>query len=111
MAITLTRVPDGDDNWGRHRVVTRDFTALSADAYPAGGVVINASDLGLKFITGVDIAGGSVSMGTNFPVFDIGTVPGGLPTSFKLRYFTASGVEIAGTFGTNVFTRICAYGG
>lgn len=116
MANTITRVPDGDDVWGRHRVVTRDITFDGTVAYVNGtGYTINASDLGLKFITGIDIGGGSIGSGTLFPVFVVSTNAasgaGTLPTSVNIRLFSAVGTELAsGTFTT--FTqRLCAWGG
>lgn len=110
MAQTYTAVPDGFDVWGRNYVRTRDV-ALSG-TYPSGGYTINAQDVGLKFFRGVDVVGGDVSQGTYFVLFDFGTsYAGTLPTSVKLRLFTASGTEATGTLSPSVNVRLCAYGG
>jgi hypothetical protein len=51
MAITLTKVADGENVIGRHKYTIYDV-ALDA-SYPAGGYVIAAGDVGLKFLFGV----------------------------------------------------------
>lgn len=112
MAFTATAVPDGLDVFGRNKVTFRDFKIPNPDAYTAGGYVINASDVGLKFFRGVVVAGGDVSLGTYFPMFDLGTTPAGvLPTTGKLRFFTASGTEATGTISPTINIRLMFIGG
>lgn len=110
MAFTITRVPDGDDAWGRNKVVFKDFTITGS--YTAGGYTINAADVGLKFFRSVEIVGGDVSQLTYFPFFDFGTSPtGGLYTTGKLRLATASGTEATGALSPTVNLRLCFIGG
>lgn len=111
MAITVTKVNDGFDAWGREYVRTFDFHAASGDTYPSGGVVIKAQDVGLKFLRGVVMAGGDVNLGTDFPVVDLGTYPWGLPSQFALRFFSAEGTEISSTFPRDLNLRLLVYGG
>ncbi len=110
MSVTITRVPDGNDTWGREKVEIRDFTITST--YTSGGYVINASDVGLKFFKAVVVGGGDVSLGTYFPMFDLGTTPAGTdPTTGKLRLFTATGVEATGSLSPSVNIRLVFIGG
>lgn len=112
MAISNLRVPDGNDAWGRDKVEIRDFKIPNPDTYTVGGYVINASDVGLKFFKAVVIAGGDVSLGTYFPMFDLGTTPQGTaPTTGKLRFFTATGVEATGTISPTINVRLMFIGG
>lgn len=110
MAFTNTRVPDGDDVFGRNKVMIRDFTISST--YTAGGYTIDAGDVGLKFFRAVVVAGGDVSLGTYFPMFDLGTTPAGnAPKTGKLRFFTATGVEATGTLTPSINIRLMFIGG
>lgn len=109
MALTYTRVPDGDDVWGRNKIKFLDVTITGS--YTATGYSIPATAFGLKAFRGVDPAGGDVSLGTYFPVIDFGTSPAGkLPTTFKLRFFTASGVEATGSLSPSINIRLRAAG-
>ncbi len=110
MSVTITRVPDGNDVWGRERVEIRDFTI--SGTYTSGGYAIAASDVGLKFFKAVVVGGGDVSLGTYFPVFDLGTTPAGNePSTGKLRFFTASGTEATGTLSPAITIRLVFIGG
>jgi hypothetical protein len=53
MALTITRVPDGNDVWGRTRIEYRDITLDTS--YPTGGYNIRASDVGLSNIFGATL--------------------------------------------------------
>jgi hypothetical protein len=112
MAVSYTRVPDGNDVWGRQRQQYLDFLAPNGTTYPAGGFPLTALQFGLKFFNEVEIAGGDVSQGTYFAIFDYGTsFAGKRPTSAKLRLFTASGTELSGSVGASGFNaRIAALG-
>jgi len=90
MAITLTPVRNGEDTWGRTRVTLFDVTGDTS--YPlTAGYVINAQDVGLKFILGAQVEGGNKAGGTVIPHFDFGT-PAGVPaTSAILRLFLPTG--------------------
>jgi hypothetical protein len=92
MSVTLTRVPDGEDVWGRTRVTMFDV-ALDTSYPLTGGYVINAQDVGLKAFKGVDIVGSNKAGGAVLPIFDLTslTSPGQLPTSLALRLFLPSG--------------------
>ncbi len=110
MAFTNTRVPDGNDSWGRNKVEIRDFTVTGT--YTAGGYTIAARDVALKFFRAVVVAGGDVSLGTYFPTFDLGTTPAGnAPLTGKLRLWTATGVEATGTLSPDVNVRLMFIGG
>lgn len=109
MAATYTRVADGNDVWGRQRMQLLDINITGT--YSAGGYTLNAAQFGLKIFRTVDIAGGDVSMGTYFPVFDFGTSSAGKqPTTVKLRFFTTSGVEATGALSPAINIRIIATG-
>ena len=109
MAVVQTRVADGNDVWGRNRVLPLDLTITGT--YTAGGYTLNAVQFGLKIFRTVDVAGGDVSLGTYFPVFDFGTSPSGKqPTSVKLRFFTATGVEATGAISPTINIRVLATG-
>jgi hypothetical protein len=107
MTTVITRVPDGYDAWGKNKVQFVDYTLSGTYA----ALTINASDVGLKFFRGVDVAGSDASLGTYFPVFDYTTFVGGLPTSVKLRLYTATATEASGTLSPTVNVRVCFIGG
>lgn len=110
MAFTNTRVPDGDDVWGRNKVMIRDFTITGT--YTTGGYTIAARDVGLKFFRAVEIVGGDVSQLTYFPFFDLGTSPAGQAViTGKLRFATATGVEAVGTLVPDINIRLAFIGG
>lgn len=116
MANTLTRVQDGDDVWGRNKVVFRDITFDGTVAYVNGtGFTVNASDLGLKFFRGIDIAGGSIGSGTIFPVFvlypNAASGAGVVPTSVNIRLFSAIGTELVNGAYTTFTQRLMVNGG
>lgn len=106
MAIATKNVIDSLlDVWGKSRTTFVDYTITGS--YTGGGYVIKAADVGLKFFRSVDIAGGDVSMGTYFPVFDFGTAsPGSLYNSVAMRFFTASGVEATGAISPTINIRV-----
>lgn len=105
MAFTYTRIPDADDIWGRNRIRYVDVTITGT--YTTGGYTINATDVGLKFFRGVDVEGGDVSLGTYNPVVNLGTSPAGsLPSTFKLAFYTATGVPATGTLSPSINIRL-----
>lgn len=110
MAFTLTKVQDGDNVVGRDKTATFDVQITST--YTAGGYEIDASDVGLKFFKGILIVGGDVSQLTYYPFFDFGAAgAGGLWTTLKLRFSTASGTEATGSLSPTVNYRFQAFGG
>jgi len=109
MSFTLTKVPDGNDAWGRDNVAIFDVTI--SGSYTSGGYTIDAGDVGLKFFKAVEVAGGDVSQLTYYPFFDFGTSPLGLQTTGKLRLGTATGVEATGSLSPDVNLRLCFIGG
>jgi hypothetical protein len=108
MAFANTRVKDGDDIWGRERIVFRDITI--SGTYTAGGYTIDARDVGLRFYKGVEVSGGDVSQLTYFPFIDFGTSPLDVQTTCKLRFATASGTEATGTLSPAINLRLCFIG-
>ena len=109
MGITLTKVQDGLDLWGRERVAF--FDVAITGTYTSGGYTIDANQVGLKFYKGVVVAGGDVSQLTYFPFFDYGTSPTGLKTTGKLRLSTATATEATGTLSPTVNLRLAFIGG
>lgn len=110
MAFTITKIPDVTDYFGKAKVEIKDFKITGT--YTAGGYTVNAVDVGFKYFKAVDVAGGDVSQGTYFPLIDFGTNPAGnQPTSFKLRFFTATGVEATGTLSPTINVRLLLIGG
>lgn len=108
MTSVISQIRDGRDVFGKHRVQYVDY-ALSGTY--ANNFTINATDVGMKGFVGVSVAGGDVSLGTYFPVLDLGTALAGLtPTSVKLRLFTASGTEATGSLSVTVNVRVCFIG-
>ena len=116
MAFTtvISRVPDAvQESWGKHRSGAFDFNIQGT--YVAGGLKINAADVGMKFFTAVDCVGGDVSLGTYFPVL-VYTYPAtagtaGLPTSVLLAFYTATGVEATGAISPTINIRLQFIGG
>ena len=90
MALTLTPVRNAEDVWGRTKTTVFDITGDTS--YPlTAGYVINAQDVGLKFIFSARVEGCNKAGGAVLPVFDFGT-PAGLPaTSTILRLFLPTG--------------------
>lgn len=113
MAQIYTRVPDGDDVWGRERVAFKDVTSAASPGYPSGGFTLNAADFGLKYFRGIDVVGGNVSQGTYGIIVDLGTsFVGALPLTAKLRLFSALGTEVtASTDVSALKIRLQAIGG
>lgn len=92
MALTLTRVADGYNVVGKLREAIYDV-ALDA-SYPAGGYVINAGDVGLKYLYGVRTLASLPANATTQTamVIDLGGVTGVPVFSVKLRTYV-SGTE------------------
>lgn len=93
MAISIQKVPDGEDVWGKLRVRFVDVTLDTS--YPAAGYLVNASDLGMKMVYSVDIAGQDTvseqwiyDFNINVPI-GTGTVTGVPATSFNIKAYTA----------------------
>lgn len=93
MSLTFSRVPDGEDFWGRTH--TTLFDVKLDTSYPlTNGYVINASDVGLKYFKSGRVEGSNKAGGAVLPVLDFGTftVNGAVePTSVALRVFLPSG--------------------
>lgn len=109
MATTITRIPDGEDVWGRTHVKVVDVTL--DNSYPAtNGYVINANDVGLKGIRAVQVVGGNKAAGKlNFLADLLGTgVAGQDVTAVALRAFFPSGG--AGTAPTSLAAPVITEG-
>lgn len=90
MSLTITRVPDGNDVWGRSKIQYVDITLDTS--YPAStGYVINAQDVGLKSIRGAQCVGGNQASGGMSLAFDNGSAAGVLKTSVAMRVWQPSG--------------------
>jgi hypothetical protein len=90
MALTITRVPDGNDVWGRTKIEYRDLTL--DDAYAAStGYVINAQDVGLRQVFGAAVVGGNQAAGKLSFIFDFNASAGDLRTAVRLRAFFPTG--------------------
>src|SRR5579862_5683536 len=92
MALTLNRVPDGFDVWGKTYV--RDMDVVCDSSYPlTNGYVINAGDVGLKGFKGAQVIGSNKAGGAVLPVFDLSLVSTGqaIPTSLAFRLFLPTG--------------------
>lgn len=92
MSVTLTRVPDGEDIWGRTRVTLFDV-ALDTSYPLTNGYVINAQDVGLKGFKAAKVVGSNKAGGAVLPVLDLASIssPGQLPTSLAFRLFLPTG--------------------
>lgn len=103
MPVSIQRVPDGEDVWGRMRVRFVDVV-LGAYVNP-GGFVINASDLGFKMIYSIDVVGENTgALGWTY-YFDVNASVGtataqGVPESVvALKAFViTTGVEVTNAF-------------
>jgi hypothetical protein len=95
MALSIKRIADGEDVWGKFRVVYKDI--VLDNSYPAGGYTINASDVGLKTLyEGVEVGGNAASGGVLVLIDQssgLGTtsMDGVALTSLKLRVFFPTG--------------------
>ena len=103
MAITITRVPDGFDVWGKTKVTWKDITLDTS--YPSStGYVINAADIGFKEIFGAQVVGGNQASGKLSFVFDFNATAGDAPMLARLRAFFPTGG--AGTSPTTLAAPI-----
>lgn len=107
MANTYTAIPDGNDVWGRSRMVTREYN-ISAN-YAANGYLIAASDFGLKFFKGIVVAGVTTTAGSGYSVFPV-LAAGQEPLTALLVLATAN-VEVTPGSITPFTVRLLAYGG
>lgn len=89
MAVTLKRVPDGDDIWGRKRISVYDVTLDTS--YPAGGYSIDARDVGLRNIYGANVVGGNLAGGRVLPHINVNAAAGDLKSSVKFSLFFPTG--------------------
>lgn len=90
MSLTLTKVRDSEDVWGKTRTVAYDITLDTS--YPlSAGYVINAQDVGLKNFFGGVFTGGNKASGAVLPLLDFGTPAGLAASSAILRLFLPSG--------------------
>lgn len=108
MAIIITRVPDSEDVWGRTKVTFKDITLDTS--YPATtGYVINASDVGLKYLLGGVVVGGNQASGKLLFILDFNAGAGELTTAVRLRAFFPTGG--AGTAPTTLANPTITAGG
>ncbi len=90
MALTLTRVPNFDDVYGRTLVRTFDVTFDTA--YPlSAGYSVAARDVGLSAFKGIKVVGGNKAAGGVIVALDLGTGTGNAPLAAALRVFTPTG--------------------
>ena len=68
MGVTLTKLADSLDYWGKHPVVIYDLTPDTS--YPSGGYAIAGADIGMKNIDGVQFIGGNAAAGRLIPWWD-----------------------------------------
>lgn len=104
MAITIKPVPDGEDVWGRTRVRFVDITLDTSYPNTGGtiGYLINASDLGFKYLYAVELASqGTASLAWTY-FFDTNaamgsaTVTGTPALLLNLKVFViTTGVQVA----------------
>jgi len=59
LALTLTKLADSDDIWGKHRVVVYDITGDTS--YPTGGYAVTAAGFGMRRIYGMKDIGGNAT--------------------------------------------------
>ncbi len=55
MAATITKLPNGEDAWGKTKVQAVDVTG--DNSYPTGGYVIAPARVGMKTILGAKVIG------------------------------------------------------
>ena len=90
MSLTFTRIPDAEDVWGRHK--TRAYDVTLDISYPAtDGYVINAQDVGLKYLLGASVLGGNQAGGAVLPWIDTDGSAGDLQKHVVLRLFLPTG--------------------
>ncbi len=93
MALTITKVRDSFDIWGKSQTAVFDITLDTS--YPlTNGYPIAAGDVGLRSIVSARVEGSNKAGGAVLPVLDfgaIGTSPGLANTSVILRLFHPSG--------------------
>jgi hypothetical protein len=94
MAITRTTVPDSEDVWGKHRVVSQDITFDTS--YPTGGYSITAASLGWSAIDGILKLGESGATKGYDLTWDT--------ANSKLMAFRTATVTPAGTVAAPTFT-------
>jgi hypothetical protein len=101
MALTIVRVPNGEDVFGRNYIRTFDVTL--DNSYPnSTGYTINANDVGLKNFLGADVIAGNRTSGGYSYIFDTNASPGDSVTALRLRLFwSASGGAAANVEVTN----------
>jgi hypothetical protein len=92
MAQTYTRLPDGEDVFGRKRVKAMEVT-LDA-SYPAGGYLIAPGDVGMKFVYGIAVIGGNTASGAYTYTFVAAAGKGNIGGNMALRVFSG-GTEVA----------------
>lgn len=115
MALTLHKVPDGFDVWGRTKVFAFDVTFDTN--YPlTNGYVINASDVGLKTFHGIQVLGGNKAAGAVVAHADLSSVSteSFIATALALRLFLPAGgatapatltAPVSGASGAGVITN------
>lgn len=92
MALTLIKVPDGFDVWGKTKVFAFDVTFDTS--YPlTAGYVINAPDVGLSSFKGIQVLGGNKAAGGVIAHADLASVSteSFMATSLALRLFYPTG--------------------
>ena len=105
MAVTITKVSDGESVFGNKRVVTVDLSAIT---YAANGVPIAAADVGLGTIQGAWILGGSATAALLGWWWDTTNLK--LMATFPTGGASAPGTLIAPVTATSSVTGACTAG-
>ncbi len=112
MAITLSRVKDAEDVWGKHRTVLYDITLDSS--YPTGGEAITPREVGLSIIKGAQVMG--IKDATSGGVVVQWDYDSQKLMAFRSAGFTPAGtnskpsftVEASGSIGSNMEVGLSA---
>ena len=106
MAVTITKVADGETVFGNKRVVVVDLSAIT---YVAGGIPIAAADVGLGGILGASVLGGSATSALLGWFWD--TTNSKLMAVFPTGGASAAGSLTAPVLATSAVAGQCAAGG
>ncbi len=109
MSLTITRVPDGEDLWGRRRVTMYDLT-LDDDYVAATGYPIAAQDVGFKSLYGALVIAANQAAGKLLFVFDKNNDAGEVSSTLRLRAFFPTGGAATAPTALNAPVGITAAG-